>query len=74
MTRRIDIEFVPDTWRKKLDLYLAEHAHGMNGYMLSRRHFERIMRLHAMTEPELALLGLERDEIVPHVLGDLLAA
>ncbi|WP_306152576.1 DUF1127 domain-containing protein [Roseovarius sp. MMSF_3281] len=74
MTQRIDIEFVPDTWRKTLDLYLAEHAHGMNGYMLSRGHLERIMRLHAMTEPELALLGLKHDEIVPHVLGDLLAA
>ena len=74
MTDRIDIEFVPDTWRKKLDLYLLEHAHGMNGYKLSRMHFERLMRLHAMTDPELALLGLTREDIVPYVMGETIAA
>jgi len=74
VTDRIDIEFVPDTWRKKLDLYLLEHAHGMNGYMLSRMHFERLMRLHAMTDPELALLGLTREDIIPYVMGETIAA
>ena len=74
MTERIEIEFVSDTWRKALDLYMAEHAHGMNSYMLSRMHFERLMRLHAMTDAELALLGITRQEIIPYVFGDTLAA
>jgi len=32
------------------------------------------MRLHAMTDPELALLGLTREDIVPYVMGETLAA
>jgi len=43
-TPRIEIAFAPAGWREALDRYLVQHAHGMNGYMLSRGRIESLIR------------------------------
>lgn len=64
--------FLPAGWRRDLDLFLAERAAGMNGYMLSQRRVESVMRLHALSDRDLATLGLKRRDIPAFVFEDVL--
>lgn len=68
----ISIAFADPTWRSALDRYLAEHAHGMNGYMISRMRLASVARMNQMSDAELAALGLSRDGIPAFVFEDLL--
>jgi hypothetical protein len=64
--------FLPAGWRRELDLFLAERAAGMNGYMLARNRVASVMRLNAMTDRELAAMGLRRADIPAFVFEELL--
>lgn len=66
------IHYLPPQWRRELDLFLAEHAPGMNAYMLSRNRLFSVARLHAMTDRELSAMGLTRADIPAFVFEDLL--
>jgi|GEM_PF-620337 len=64
--------FLPAGWRRDLDVFLAERAAGMNGYMLSQRRVESVMRLQAMSDRDLAAMGLRRRDIPAFVFEDVL--
>ena len=64
--------FLPAGWRRDLDLFLAERAAGMNGYMLARNRLVSVMRLNAMSDRELAAMGLRRADIPAIVFEGLL--
>ncbi len=70
--RPISIAFCTPEWRSALDLYLAERAHGMNSYMLSRSRLASVARMHLFTDEELADMGLTRGEIPAFVFEDVL--
>lgn len=65
--------FLPAGWRRELDTFLAERAAGMNAYMLSRRRIDSVMRLNALSDRDLAAMGLRRADIPAFVFEDLLA-
>jgi hypothetical protein len=64
--------FLPAGWRRDLDLFLAERAAGMNGYMLSQRRVESVMRLQSLSDRDLAAMGLKRRDIPAFVFEDVL--
>ncbi len=64
--------FLPASWRRDLDLYLAERAGGMNGYMIARQRLASVARLHSMSDAELAAMGLRRKDIPAFVFEDIL--
>ena len=66
------IQCLSSTWRRDLDLFMAERAPGMNAYMLSRTRLASVMRMHAMSDAELAGLGLRRADIPAFVFEDIL--
>jgi uncharacterized protein YjiS (DUF1127 family) len=66
------IHYLPRHWRRDLDLFMTEHAPGMNAYMLNRQRLSSIARLHAMTDRQLAAMGLTRSDIPAFVFEDLL--
>lgn len=68
----LEIQYLPKSWRRDLDLFLAERAPGMNAYMLSRHRLSSVARLQAMTDRQLDAMGLTRSEIPAFVFEDLL--
>ena len=68
----LTLHLLPATWRRALDLFMAERAPGMNGYMLTRARLASVARLHAMSDAELAAMGLDRRDIPAFVMEDIL--
>ncbi|MFU8835652.1 DUF1127 domain-containing protein [Roseovarius autotrophicus] len=68
----VHTRFLPAGWRRDLDLFLTERAPGMNGYMLSRRRIDSVMRLQALSDRDLAAMGLQRADIPAFVFEDVL--
>lgn len=66
------IAFLTPDWRQTLDLYLAERAHGINAYMISRARLASVARMNLMSDAELAALDLRREDIPAFVFEDLL--
>ena len=64
--------FLPATWRRDLDLFLAEHAAGMNGYMISRQRLGSLAEMYSLSDSELAAMGLAREDIPAFVFEDIL--
>ncbi len=64
--------FLPATWRRGLDLFLAEHAAGMNAYMISRTRLASLAQMHSLSDSELAAMGLSRKDIPAFVFEDIL--
>ncbi|SMX43813.1 hypothetical protein MAA8898_02910 [Maliponia aquimaris] len=58
----------------KIDLYLTEVGFGMNPAALKRARLGQIIALESATDAELASIGIARDQILPFVFRDLLAA
>ena len=63
---------LPAGWRRDLDLFLTEHAFGMNGYILGRNRLASVLRMQAMSDADLAALGLRRADIPAFVFEDIL--
>lgn len=70
---QIQTRFLPAGWRQDLDLFLAERAAGMNAYILSRRRVDSVMALHALSDRDLAAMGLRRRDIPAFVFEDVLS-
>ncbi|RXV66541.1 hypothetical protein C6W92_03490 [Roseovarius sp. A46] len=68
----LTVRFLPATWRRDLDLFMAERAPGMNAYMLSRARLSSVARMHALSDAELAAMGLARRDIPAFVMEDIL--
>lgn len=68
----LQIQLLTPAWRRDLDLFMAEHAPGMNAYMLTRHRLSSVIRLHSMTDRQLAGMGLTRADIPAFVFEDLL--
>lgn len=69
---KLSVQFIPDAWRRELDLFLAERVPGMNAYMLTRTRLASIARLQALSEAELCAVGLDRRDIPAFVMEDIL--
>lgn len=54
-----------------LDTFFAGLGQGFNAYLASGPKFEEIERLYALSDEELAEMGLDRDDIPRHVFRDL---
>ncbi|MFB9150347.1 DUF1127 domain-containing protein [Roseovarius ramblicola] len=68
----LTIRFLSAAWRRDLDLFMAEHAPGMNAYMLTRARLASVARMHALSDAELAGMGLARRDIPAFVMEDIL--
>jgi len=68
----LTVRFLPANWRHDLDLFMAERAPGMNAYMLTRARLASVARMHAMSDAELAAMGLDRRDIPAFVMEDIL--
>lgn len=55
-----------------LDQFLANIGQGFNAYLLRRSRIGEINRLNAMTDAELAKLGVTRERIPHYVFRDIL--
>lgn len=55
---------------ERIDGFFAGIGQGCNAYLESRSRRAEIARLDALSDPELAELGLTRDRIVEHVFRD----
>ncbi|WP_294615303.1 DUF1127 domain-containing protein [Roseovarius sp.] len=64
--------FLPAQWRRDLDLFLAEHAAGMNAYLITRTRLESLVQMYALNDSELAAMGLARRDIPAFVFEDIL--
>ncbi len=56
----------------RIDRYFAGIGLGVNPYGLRRARMARIIDLEMKSDAQLARMGLSRDDILPHVFGDLL--
>lgn len=65
--------FMPAHWRRDLDLFLAERAAGMNGYLLARQRLASVAHLQSLNDSELASMGLKRADIPAFVFEDMLS-
>ncbi|MBS8225857.1 hypothetical protein DYI42_06370 [Vannielia litorea] len=66
-----DTTFSPGM-RARLDAFFATLGQGLNAYMESRSRMHEINRLNALSDKELAAMGLTREGIPRHVFSDLL--
>lgn len=68
----LTVRFIPEAWRRDLDLFMAERAPGMNAYMLTRARLASVVRMHALSDADLAAMGLSRRDIPAFVMEDIL--
>lgn len=58
----------------KIDQYFATLGFGVNPGGLRRARLRQIIALETASDAQLAAMGLRREDILPHVFRDLLAA
>ncbi|MTH76427.1 DUF1127 domain-containing protein [Paracoccus aestuariivivens] len=63
-------EFAP-TLRDRVDAIFARIGQGMNSYVEARSRHREIEALEAMSDKDLADMGITRDRIVHYVFRDL---
>ncbi|WP_425098612.1 hypothetical protein [Tropicibacter sp. S64] len=56
----------------KIDRYFSTIGFGFNPGQLRRARLREIIALEAATDAQLEAMGLDRDDILPHVFRDLL--
>lgn len=61
----------PIPGRQDVDLYFASLGQGVNPWLLQGARRQKLDRLYARTDKELAEMGLRREDIPAHVFGDL---
>ncbi|MCT4555647.1 MAG: hypothetical protein N4A53_13240 [Pelagimonas sp.] len=57
----------------KIDQYFVAIGLGFNPGRLRRARLRKIIELEAASDAQLAAMGLERDDILPHVFRDILS-
>ncbi|GAB4258762.1 MAG: hypothetical protein Kow0013_00870 [Pararhodobacter sp.] len=60
----------PPRLRTQIDAFFVALGQGFNAYVEARSRRDQIERLTAMSDAELAKLGIRRDQIVHHVFRD----
>ena len=73
MSELLHIRTIPRGWRAQIDSYFAELGQGVNAHLATRDRLDRILALHALSDAELAVLGIDRAGIPAHVFRDLFA-
>lgn len=63
-----------DEQRARFDGFFATLGQGFNAYLERLSRADQVRRLDAMSDDELARIGIGRDEIVRHVFRDKLNA
>lgn len=58
----------------RIDRFLIERGLGFNPYALRRARLRDIIELEVQSDGELAAIGLTREQILPYVFRDILAA
>lgn len=58
--------------KSALDRFFASIGQGFNAYLAARSRIDQIERLEAMSDSQLAELGLKREDIPRYVFRDLL--
>ena len=64
------IHFIPPGLRARIDLYFVSKGQGFNPASFVRQRLGSILMMEAMTDSELAALGLDRDDILDFVFED----
>lgn len=59
---------------QKIDRYFADIGLGLNPYALRRGRLNEIIALESASDAQLAAMGLRREDNLPFVFRDLLAA
>ncbi len=67
----VDIRFPATGWRQRLDTYFATLGQGVNAAPLIRARLGEVAGLEALSDAELALLGMDRSDIPARVYADL---
>lgn len=67
----MDIAFVNHRIQEQIDLFLVNIGLGFNPYLERRARMHDAMALNALSDRELARLGLARCDIAAAVFGDL---
>ncbi len=67
----LHFRFPEPGWRQRLDCYFAGLGQGVNAAPLIRARLGEVAGLEALSDAELALLGLERSDIPARVFRDL---
>ncbi|GGB09721.1 hypothetical protein [Allosediminivita pacifica] len=73
-TPNVRIAMGRESLHGKIDRFFTERGFGVNPDGLRRARMREIITLEIMSDAELAHLGIGRDEILPFVFRDLLAA
>jgi len=71
-TEDLEISFLNNGLLGRLDLYLAGQGMGFNAAQEKRRRLHEACALEALSDCELAYLGLTRDQIPEFVFADML--
>lgn len=66
----LTIAFAGTPLQTRIDLYFAERGLGFNPFPLVRQRLPSILMPDAMSDAELAAMGLRRDDILPFVFED----
>ncbi|WP_425072687.1 DUF1127 domain-containing protein [Sagittula sp. S175] len=75
MTRdNVQLRMGHTSLNRRIDTFFVERGLGFNPSSLRRSRLREIIELEVRTDHELADIGLTRDQILPHVFRDLLAA
>jgi len=66
----ITIGFANSAIQSRIDLFFLERGLGLNPFPLVKQRLASILMLDAMSDADLAAMGLTRDDIVPFVFED----
>ena len=67
----VHFRFPEPGWRQRLDTYFAGLGQGVNADPLIRARLGEVAGLEALSDAELAALGMERSDIPARVFKDL---
>ncbi|WP_417523538.1 DUF1127 domain-containing protein [Marinovum sp.] len=71
MQSNVHFRFPAPGWRQRLDTYFASLGQGMNAQLLIRARLGEVAGLEALSDAELAALGMDRSDIPARVFRDV---
>lgn len=70
-THATNLIFTRGGARARLDAFLASMGQGFNAYLERRSRMHEVQELNALSDQDLAKMGLKREDIPHHVFRDL---
>jgi len=67
----VEFRFPHPGWRHRLDTFFAELGQGVNAHAHIRARLGEVVGLESLSDAELEILGLEREDIPARVFDDL---